>query len=236
MIAAPRLPTFGRKSSRSTPDRRPAAACSPRTCAWNRSGYIVGEWLPQTPILRDIGHGDLQLGRQLRDRAVVIEAQHRGEPLVRDVGSVVHRDQAVRVRRVAHDEHFHVIGGRVVQRLALDGEDLAVLAQQLGALHALRPRPRADQQRDVDAVERVVRVVVQIEPGQQRKGAVDQLHRDAIQRAHRGRNLEQAQIDGLVGAEQLPGGDAEDEAVADLTGCAGDGDSYGILLTSSSPG
>ena len=54
------------------------------------------------------------------------------------------------------------------------------------------------------------------------------LHRHALERAHRRRDLEQAQVDGLVGAEQLPAGDAEDEAVADLTGCAGDGHSYGI--------
>ena len=69
-------------------------------------------------------------------------------------------------------------------------------------------------------------IVVQIQPCQQRKGAVDQLHRDAVERAHRGRDLQQSQIDGLVGAEQLPGGDAKHEAVADLTGRAGDCDSY----------
>ena len=96
--------------------------------------------------------------------------------------------------------------------------------------------PRADQQRDVHAVEGVVRVVVQIEPAQQRKGAVDQLHRDALERAHRRRDLQQPQIDRLIGAEQLPGGDAKDEAVADLPGCAGDCDSYWFLLTDSSPG
>ncbi len=38
----------------------------------------------------------------------------------------------------------------------------------------------------------------------------------------------QAQVDRLVGAEQLAGGDAEEQAVADLPGGAGDGDSYGV--------
>ena len=78
------------------------------------------------------------------------------------------------------------------------------------------------------AVEGVVGVVVQVETREQRKGAVDQLHRHPLQRAHRRRYLQQAQVDRLLGAEQLAGGDAEDEAVADLAGGAGDGDSYGI--------
>jgi len=91
----------------------------------------------------------------------------------------------------------------LVQGTALDGEDLAVLGEQLGALHALRARARADEQRDVDAVEGVVGVLVQVEPGEQGKGAVDDLHRDTLQGAHRGRYLEQPQVDRLVGAEQL---------------------------------
>ena len=55
-----------------------------------------------------------------------------------------------------------------------------------------------------------------------------ELHRDALERAHRLRDLEQAQVDRLLGPEQLPAGDAKDDAVADLSGRAGDGDSYGI--------
>ncbi len=71
-------------------------------------------------------------------------------------------------------------------------------------------------------------VVVRSRPGEQREGAVDELHRDALERAHRLRDLEQAQVDGLLGPEQLAAGDAEDDAVADLAGGAGDGHSYGI--------
>ena len=51
MIAAPRLPTPGRNSSSThSMSSTTSTARSPRTCAWNRSGYIVGEWLPHTPI------------------------------------------------------------------------------------------------------------------------------------------------------------------------------------------
>ena len=86
-----------------------------------------------------------------------------------------------------------------------------------------------------DAVEGIVGVVVQVKPGEQREGAVDELHRHALKRAHRLGDLQQPQIDRLVGAEQLPGGDAKDEAVADLPGGAGDGDFRTGLLTDSSP-
>ena len=41
------------------------------------------------------------------------------------------------------------------------------------------------------------------------------------------RDLEQLQVDWLVGAEQLPGGDPEQQRVADLPGGAGDGDGGG---------
>src|SRR5271165_6875229 len=70
MMAAPRLPTLGRNSfsihswSSTTP-----AAILPATCAWNRSGYIVGEWLPHTPICVT-SVTDPELVRQLGDRAV----------------------------------------------------------------------------------------------------------------------------------------------------------------------
>jgi hypothetical protein len=159
---------------------------------------------------------------------VVIQAHHRGEALAWDVGSVVHGDQAVRVGGVADDQDLHVGGRLVVERLALTGEDLAVLGEQLGALHALGAGAGADQQRDVDAVEGVLGVVVQVQSLQQREGAVDELHRNALQGAHGLRDLQQAQVDGLVRAQQLPAGDAEHNAVTDLTGCAGHGDTYGI--------
>ena len=69
---------------------------------------------------------------------------------------------------------------------------------------------------------------MQIEVGDERKGTVDQLHRDPLERSHRLRNLQQAQIDLLPATQQLPAGDAKHDAVADLPGGAGDSDSYGV--------
>ena len=66
-------------------------------------------------------------------------------------------------------------------------------------------------------------------PVEQRVRAVLELHDHAVERLHRRLDLEQAQHDRLVGAEQLAGGDPVDERVADLAGRAGDGDVDGWL-------
>ena len=65
--------------------------------------------------------------------------------------------------------------------------------------------------------------------GQQREGAVVQLHHHALQRLLRlvVGNLQQLQDHRLVVAEHVAGGDAEQQAVADLAGGAGDGDANG---------
>ena len=63
----------------------------------------------------------------------------------------------------------------------------------------------------------------------QGEGTVVDLHDHALERLHRRLDLEQAQHDRLVGAEHLARGDAEQERVADLAGCPGDGDVDGRL-------
>ena len=70
----------------------------------------------------------------------------------------------------------------------------------------------------------VLRSAVASMPDEQRVRAVLQLHHHAFERGQRGLDLEQPQHDRLVGAEQLPAGDAVDERVADLARGAGDGD------------
>ena len=154
MIAAPRLATVGMNSSRSQPSSTCSAATLPPTSAWNRSGYWVAEWLPQIVILLISVTGTSSFFASWAMRAVVVQAHHRGEAVGRDVRGGGPGDQGVRVRRVADDQHADVVRGARVDRPALRGEDAAVGLQQVAALHALGPRAGADQQRDVDAVER----------------------------------------------------------------------------------
>ena len=174
MIAAPRLPTFGRKSfsihawSSTTP-----AACSPRTWAWNRSGYIVGEWLPHTPICVTSVTGDLELGGELRDarlwsRRIIDVKRSRGMS-----GALFIAIRQLVLAGLPTTSTFTSSAALSLSALPWTVKILPFSRQQLGALHALRARARADEQRDVDAVEGVVGVVVQVESGEQREGAVD---------------------------------------------------------------
>ena len=223
MIAAPRLATVGMKVF-STQSWSPttSAALRPPISAWKTSGYCVAEWLPQIVIFLMSVTGGTGLGGQLRDRPVVVEPGERREPLARDVGGVVHRDQRVGVGRVAGHADAYVVGRDRVQRLALRGEDGAVRGEQVAALHARSARAGADEERQVDAVEDLLGVVADLDAGQLRERAVVELHDDALERLQRRGDLQQAQLDRAV-AGQRAARETEQQAVADLAGCAGDG-------------
>src|SRR5262249_3597048 len=92
----------------------------------------------------------------------------------------------------------------------------------------------ADEERVVDALEGLARVVAGLDAVDQREGAVHELHDDAVQRAERGRDLEHREHERLVGAEEVAAREAEDEAVTDLTGRAGHCNSNGRLHGSES--
>ena len=178
------------------------------------------------------------LGGDLRQRAVVVQAQHGGEVLARQVRRALHRDVGVGVGRVADHQHLDVAGSDGVQRLALRGEDLRVGRQQVLALHAGAARTGADQQRVVGILEGGHRVAVRFHAGQQREGAVLEFHHHALERllCLLVRDLQQLQDDGLVLAQHLAGGDAEQQGVADLAGGAGNGNAHGFLLMGISEG
>ena len=232
MIAAPRLATVGMNSSAIhclVVDRVPGRA-SPPTFALTRSGYWVVEWLPQIVMLVISRHrGAACLRGELGDRAVVVEPHHRGEALARDVGGVRLRDQAVGVGRVADDENPDVVRRAGVDRLALGLEDPAVRLQQVGALHALAARAgRRPAARRCSHRTPAFGIVVDVDPGEQREGAVVELHRRALGGLDRIGDLEQAQVHRGVGPEHLAAGDPEEQRVADLARGAGDGDVDGV--------
>ena len=75
-------------------------------------------------------------------------------------------------------------------------------------------------------------VVVDVDPGEQREGAVVELHRRALGGLDRVGDLEQAQLRPAVSGPSIwPRGDPEQHRVADLAGGAGDGDLDGMSLT-----
>ena len=137
-------------------------------------------------------------------------------------------DQGVGVGRVADDEDLDVALGAPRQRLALRLEDAAVGRQQVGsapcpALRGIAPTSRATSASPNATSASSVHTIV----GEQRERAVVELHAHALERAERRRDLEQLQGDGRVRPEHRAGGDAEQQAVADLAGGAGDGDTDG---------
>ena len=153
-----------------------------------------------------------------------VSAENRS---LRDVGCVAHRDQRVGVGRVAGHADADVVGGDLVERLALGGEDRAVGLEQVAALHARAARTGADQQGEVHAVEDLVGVRADLDAGQQRERAVVELHHDTLERLQRRLDLEQTQLDRAVRAEQRAARQAEQQAVADLAGGTGDRDLEG---------
>ena len=173
--------------------------------------------------LCDPAHADREPVGQLGQRAVVVEARHGGEPVGRDVAGVRPGDERVGVGRVADHEHLDVVGGRL-QRLALRLEDAAVGLEEVGALHALRPGARADEQRDSRAVERLAWVVVHVDRVEELERAVLELEGRALGGLHRVGDLEQPQAHRAPLAQQVAGRDAEQQRVADLAGRAGDRD------------
>jgi len=87
----------------------------------------------------DGGRVDAGFLRELGDGPVLIEHRHREPPIAAHRRGIVHRDQAVGVAGIAHNEHADVAGGVPRDGLALAGEDLAVDARRsLRSMPALR--------------------------------------------------------------------------------------------------
>lgn len=225
MIAAPRLATVGMKSSASHFwSLTTSAAFFAGDLGVEDVGVLGGGVVAPDRQLAELGDRGARLLRELRERTVVVQAGHGGEALCRYVRRGGLGDQRVGVGGVADDQDLDVVRGVVVDGLALRLEDAAVGLQEVAALHALRTGAGADEQRDVRAVEGHVRVVGDVDALQQREGAVVELHGGALGGLQTLRDLQKAQLDRHVSAEQMTGSDAEEQCVTDLVSCTGDGD------------
>ena len=228
MIAAPRLATVGMKvfSIQSWSPTTSAALGLPSTNAWKRSGYCVAEWLPQIVMFVIAVTGAPVLAAsweiaRLWSRRVSAENRSSGMS-----GALLLGDERVGVGGVAGDTDPHVVGGDRVEGLALRGEDRAVGGEQVAALHARAARPGADQQREVDPVEHLLGVRADLDLGELRERAVVELHDDALERLFQAARSPAAAGGWAVRGESAAR-EAEQQAVADLTGGAGDGDLQG---------
>ncbi|SBT03677.1 hypothetical protein PROAA_1090007 [Candidatus Propionivibrio aalborgensis] len=133
-------------------------------------------------------------------------------------------DQCVGVAGVADDQDFHILLGVLGNGFALNGEDGAVGRQEIGTFHAGAARAGADQQADVGVLECNVGVVGGDHSFEKRERAVVEFHHDTLAGFLGLRQVEQLEKDRLVFSEHFTGGDPEKQAVTDLAGSAGNGD------------
>ena len=194
MIAAPRCwtPAMNSPSSHASSSMTSGAG-RPPIVACHASGNWVEEWLPQMARSRTARHRHAGLRRQLRAAAALVEHGHR-EPSVARHAVARSRggaDERVRVARVADDQHAAVVGRVACDRLALPGEDAAVDAEQVLALHPLPARHGADEERPVGTGEGLIGVGRADHRVEQRKRAVVELHAHAVEGGQRRGKLEE---------------------------------------------
>ena len=128
----------------------------------------------------DVAHGFAGFFGQLAGGTVVVEAQHGGEVLGRQVGGGFHGDVGVGVGRIADHQDFNVAASDFVQCRALNGEDLCVGLQQVGTFHAGAARTGTHQDGDVGVFEGDFGVVGGNHAVEQWEGAVLQFHHHAL--------------------------------------------------------
>jgi hypothetical protein len=105
-------------------------------------------------------------------------------------------------------------------RLALGGEDLRIGQQQILAFHARAARARTDQQRHMAVAECDPGVIAGNDFIQRRERAIAQFHDHPVQGRQRRGDFQQVQIDALVGAQHVAGGNSKGQGIADLAGGA----------------
>ena len=184
-----------------------------------------GTMVAENENVLHVGALDSGLFGELCPGAVLVEADHRREPVGREAAGLAGRDHAVRVRRVTDYRDAGVIRSNFVDDLALRGENFPVVLEEVGALHAGSARLRADEQAPVGTAEPDFRVVGEHDPLQQRKRAVVELHGHPLEGLHHffHRHFQEMEDHRLVGTEHRAGGDAGKKGVSNLAGGAGHG-------------
>src|ERR1019366_9195380 len=145
---------------------------------------------------------------------------HREPALREDRASVAHRDQAVRVARVADDEDAHARRRVLRDRLTLAREYPPIDPEEVLALHARLARHRAHEEGPVGALEADLDGGGRDDALQEGEGAVLELHDHAAERRQGRLGLHQVEGHGLVRAEHGSVCYSEKEGIADLAGCA----------------
>lgn len=153
--------------------------------------------------LLDVGDGRAGLKGELGQGSVVVKTSHGGEVLTGDPGAVVGQDQSVGVGGVADDDGLAVALGVVVHGLTSVDEDLAVVLEEVGALHAGATGLGADHEGVVDVLEGNTLAVGDDDVVEQRESAIMELSLDSLESVLSLGEVEQVEDHSLVGTEEL---------------------------------
>ena len=172
---------------------------------------------------------DAGLLGELAFGAVLIEAGHGEEAVVRHALGIAHGDKGIGIARVADDEDSHVFGSVAGDGLALAGEDFAIDAEQIAAFHPGFAWHGSHEQCPIGAAETLIQIGSGHHFIEEREGAVIEFHDHSTQSGQCWLNFDEAEVDGLIRAEDGTGGDTEQQRVANLTSSTSDRNGNGIL-------
>ena len=197
----------------------------PPTSAWYRSGYWVAEWLPQIVMPLDLGDRHVELGGELGDaRGCGRGGSWRVNRSAGTSGACGLRDERVGVGRVADDEHPDVVRGARVDRSPC-GAKMPPLASSRSPRSMPFVRGRAPTSSATLAPSNAF-VASSVMSTPASSGNAQSSSSSAVPSAARtacGISSSRSRT-GVSGPSSWPGGDAEQQRVADLARRSGDGD------------
>ena len=148
--------------------------------------------------LRYVTPVEAGLQSQLGLCAVFIQSRH-GKPAVRGhVLRVLHRDKAIGIARISHNDHANIRSCISGDRFALRGKDLSIAAQEILALHSRLAGHASHEQCPIRAAKTLVEIHRGNDFSQKGKRTVLEFHHNAFQRRERDRNFNEMEIDRLI--------------------------------------
>jgi len=191
---------------------------------------LRGRVVAPDDCLADVGRVDPRAHRELCVEAVVVEAREGCDVLAGDCGrGVLREDGSVGVGRVADDDNLAVRVAHLLENVALRGKDLAVLAEEVLALHARLARESAEHDDVVAVLEGHGGVRGDHRLAERLGAEVLELEHDTLHGLNSRLNVEEVEVHLDIGAEDGAIEEAREERVGDLTGGAGHRNSDGGL-------
>ena len=142
---------------------------------------------------------------------VFIQAGHCKPTLGWNAPRVIHGNEAVRVARIPDDENANIGCGVLFNRLSLAGEDLAVNAEKIVPFHSSLAGNASHEKCPVRVFEAFIEVAGGHDIREQRKRTIFELHDNALEGIHCGRNFEKVQSNRLVGTKHASRSDTEEQ-------------------------